>query len=466
MHTFSKILLAMFMLINIKYGKTQQLSQDPLYKLVFSDEFDSTALNTNKWHTGWPWWDKNGANSNIFGKWCDPNWPNSYGKRPPEDVSNGNRYFDTIGSGYQRIRSKAENYNDSVTVFPSCPSTICTNHSRPCDPWTGYTSCTITDSVEAFQYSTAMLRSKYTFTNGYFEMRYSLTNISNNLYNSYGPDFWVWGGSNNCNDSAAYSEIDFFEERGTDWKMQPNIHYRQWDPSWVSPNATPAAKCKNQNIQTNDTIFWHALGAPVNTHQPYSSNMSGPYNGGTWHTVGCEWTPDYTDFYYDSNDTVRRYSNTVLPIIDNLYNMWIIVDIGIPPSNYCIHDSANTTWPFDYDIDYVKVYQINQDANCTTTSGNFSSFTTNNYTSKLFRDLTVGGSGTAIVNSGSYHFAGQDYVLLQDGFEVSGTATAIISTTKCQPRQSITPNATEPDQSSYQRIINDKKIAIQNNGID
>jgi len=30
---------------------SQQLSQDPLYKLVFSDEFDSLGLNSNKWST-------------------------------------------------------------------------------------------------------------------------------------------------------------------------------------------------------------------------------------------------------------------------------------------------------------------------------------------------------------------------------------------------------------------------------
>ena len=87
---------------------------------------------------------------------------------------------------------------------------------------------------------------------------------------------------------------------------------------------------------------------------------NGGYNGGTWHTVGCEWTPAYTDFYYDSNDTIRRYSDTKLPI-HNLDSMYMIIGLGMPPDNYCIqYQQGYTPTKINYDIDYVRVYQINE----------------------------------------------------------------------------------------------------------
>jgi hypothetical protein len=67
-----------------------------------------------------------------------------------------------------------------------------------------------------------------------------------------------------------------------------------------------------------------------------------------------------------------------------------------------------------------------------------------------------------LLYSGSYHFSGQDYVLLQDGFKVSGTATAIISIMKCQPKQSNQVES-EPGQEYYQRLINNRNIARHTN---
>ena len=97
----------------------------------------------------------------------------------------------------------------------------------------------------------------------------------------------------------------------------------------------------------------------------------------------------------------------------------------------------------------MRVYQINQVCNCNITSGNFPSFITNDYSSILYRDLTVGGGGSAILNIGSFHLAGQDFVLLQSGFEASGSADVIVSTTPCQPDQTRIADSTS---STYQML--------------
>ena len=292
-----------------------------------------------------------------------------------------------------------------------------------------------------------MLMGKERYKYGYIEMRYKLPDLPESDFNAYGPNLWMWASDT----VAKYSEIDIFEQQGTTWHMAMNFHFRKTNP-------------ENSNVWA-DTVFWHGVQKQVTISSPYPSILdeSLEYNGGTWHTIGCEWTPDHIDTYYDSDDTIRRFSVLKLPV-DRLTAMPLIIDLYMPAAQYCIpFNSTYTVRPFKYDIDYIRVYQINQVCNCASTSGFFPNFVTNDYTSILYRDLTIGGGGSAILNNGSFHLAGQDFVLLQSGFEASGTADVIISTTPCQPDQariieSMQSNYEMPDRS----ILNDMKEAKSN----
>jgi hypothetical protein len=310
-----------------------------------------------------------------------------------------------------------EEFDEKIIAYHSpCPSTICTNHNATCDTNSSGLIYCYYDSIVPFKFSGAMMLGKNKFKYGYFEIRYKLIDLAKSDFNAYGPNFWMYASDT----IAKYSEIDIFEQRGTDWHMEMNFHFRKEDP-------------QNDTVWA-DTVAWHGLGDTITLTTPYAKQIekSLEYNGGIWHTVGCEWTPDHIDTYYDSDDTIRRFSVSKLPV-DRLTAMALVVDLYMPAAQYCIpFDSVKTVRPFHYDIDYVRVYQINQDDSCNSTSGNFPSFTTNGYNSILYRDLTIGGGGSATLNSGSFHLAGQDYVLLQSGFEVSGTADVIISTTPCQ----------------------------------
>jgi hypothetical protein len=264
-----------------------------------------------------------------------------------------------------------------------------------------------------------MLMGKEKYKYGYIEMKYKLRDLQPDTANAYGPNLWMWS-----SDTVEYSEIDIFEQRGTDWHMGMNFHFRRHSPE--------------SDTVWADTVFWDGIGWPVTVNAPYPDliEQSLSYNGGTWHTVGCEWTPDHIDTYYDSDDTIRRFSIEKLPV-DHLEPMPLVIDLYMPAFQYCIpYDSLNTRHPFNYDIDYIRVYQLNQVCDCDSNSGFFPSFDTNDYTSKLYRDLTIGGGGSAVLNNGSFHIAGQDFVMLQRGFEASGDADVIISTTPCQPDQS------------------------------
>ncbi len=434
----SALIMYFILMPNSKAQVQLPLSQDPLYHIVFQDTFGTNYLDTTRWFTGMGWWAGKGANTNFENSCGNPLWDIPYCRQWPRDTAN-RKYHATGYPNYQTLISKAENFNDTVIVYNPCPSGICKYHGdttvKADQCFTNGTDWCMYDSVMPFKYSSAIMRSHYMFTDGYFEIRYRLTNYPDSLYNAFGPNFWLYGGGSKTSDSADYSEIDIFEMEGQKWKMGSNIHYRNQNPKIDSLPTHPG-----------DTVFWNAVGGGPLAYNPYPPHMfpdgNGNYNGGTWHTVGCEWTPAYTDFYFDNSDTIRRYSNSKLPI-HNLDSMYILIGTEMmPPDNYCLSYTQGKSPPsINYDIDYVKVYQINQVAGCLTNADSLpNGFTTNNFTSQLYKDVNIGGSGTAVLNSGSYHIAGQDYVLLQSGFEVSGTATVIISTMPCQTKKSATYN--------------------------
>lgn len=215
---------------------------------------------------------------------------------------------------------------------------ICTGYNCDTNIW-GLTYCYY-DSIIPFKFTGAMLLGKEKYKYGYIEMRYKLRYLLPHFSNAYGPNLWMWA----SNPSARYSEIDIFEQQGTTWRMAMNFHYRFKDPD-------------SSNVWA-DTVFWHGVGKQVSVSAPYPSilDQSLSYNGGDWHTVGCEWTPDHIDTYYDSDDTIRRFSVDKIPI-DSLIPMPLIIDCYMPAAQYCIpFDTTNTIVPFYYDIDYVRVY--------------------------------------------------------------------------------------------------------------
>ncbi len=225
-----------FMLIpNSKAQGQLPLSQDPLYHVVFQDTFSGTTLDTSKWFTAWPWWAGKGANGNVENSCGDPSWPVPYCRQWPRDTAN-RKYHPSGYPHYQTLVSKAENFNDTVFVYSPCPSGACAYHGdfigNGCfnNPNSG--NWCMYDSAMPFNFSGAMLRSHYSFTDGYFEIRYRLSNYDTNKYNAFGPNFWLFGGSGHHADSAAYSEIDMFEMEGHHWTMAPNIHYRNQDSAW------------------------------------------------------------------------------------------------------------------------------------------------------------------------------------------------------------------------------------------
>ncbi len=388
--------------------RAQQLSQDPLYELKFFDEFDALSLDTTQWFPQYPW-SSTFNNSDRMYPACTVTFPDSIVplafNYPYGANINANRGYDTVGTGYHTLKCKREStpVQGYIWDYSANPDTII---------------------PKEFKYTTAMLYSKYKFKFGYFEIKYRLSNINSSSINSYGPNFWLW-----ANDANTYwSEIDIYEQRGSDWKKGPNTAYR---------------------LTSSSTTF---IGNQIYS-DPFTDPANTTNNGGTWHVSGCEWTPDYADFYYDDNDMFRRYADN-LTYVGDMTAMNIIADVYMPSFQFCIaYDTVNTQQPFNYDIDYIKAYQLKY--NCI--SKTFLNTSSSTYADTLWQDLTIGGSGgSAVFNSNTHHLAGQDFVILQEGFEVSGANTALIISTKPCPTgqtMSYTPISTTPSSNSS-TIIN------------
>ena len=395
--------LLIIIVLTSKNSSAQTLASDPLYKLVFYDEFDSLALNTNKWNFRWIQ-GPNLYNDSINTQICGVNPIDiAYNYYPPYDSYDKNRYYDTIGSGFHRLISKRENITGQVFVYDTSGAFLGTKPKQ-------------------FKFTTAMLISRYNFKYCYVEMKFRTDSIAASSFNAYGPNLWMW--NSDKTDSAIYSEIDIFEMDGNDWSSRPCSHYRKRDKY----NPTPFP---------DDTAFFHGNAYSPNYYQPYLRKPFFQFNPGIWHTVGCEWTPEYTDFYYDGNDTVQRFHVSKYPV-NRLTAMPLVIDCYYPAFQYCRFDNNPLTQqPFNYDIDYIRVYQMQQ--NCIPASF----LITNSliYQNFLYQDLTIGGAGgNALFNTGSSHLAGQNFVLLDEGFEASGPATVIISTPKCQSDQKVIYN--------------------------
>lgn len=420
------LLVLMFYLLPITKSQAQTaLSQDPIYSLVFEDDFDSTAIDTNNWYSQYYGfqcnqrdsnnWHNNGYGvDNIDQAYNSPNFSNIY----------NNFYYDTSGTGYVRLISR---YHSPAIYEPIYDF----NYTPPLTP------------LVPFKFTTGMLYGRKNFKYGYFEMSFRTSTFQIDSHNAYSPNFWLWRSDTSAPVNTAYSEIDIYEMEGRNWTTAPCSHYRHFpnvdeDGNFLSPPA---------GYGEEDTVYWHGNTFETpSDYIPYERNhtpVNTPFTPGNWHTIGCEWTPDYIDIYYYSlgTDTFQRFSASKYPV-NQLCAMPMIIDNYTPAPRdtfFIPYDSVNTQMPFNYDINYIRVYQVKQ--HCI--SKTFLNTSSATYADTLWQDLTIGGSGgSAVFNSGYHHLAATDFILLQEGFEVSGTGSVLINTMSCQSEQSMSIGTT------------------------
>lgn len=411
------------MLIGV--AQAQLPPNDTAYQLVWSDEFSLDTIDQGKWMLKWPW---NMSDSVIatcgtpppltdvgYRKWYRDS--TSVPTDRPHDTTNYK-----LNNGVLTIVTDKVDYNGYCWRWPACNSSS--------EPQCNLSGCVNgvcwNGAYKKFKYTTGMLYSKYQFKYGYFELKFKIPD-RNDLpflvkYPS-GPNFWLWAGGNegDPNVPVPYSEIDIFEIDAYNGVYTSNIHYL------------------------------HYPGLPSIQPEISQYHIAGEISGDVWHVAACNWTSDKIEYFLDGNLLYTMTNDSVR--IDSLLPMAMIIDVNAPAVNFCRwYNPLFSAFPYNYDIDYVRVYQLKQ--GCSKTSKTFCSDFDPEAYGKMFKSVLVDGSSCidAITNTHYTDILGVNYVTLDQGFSVDGNSTVLIDSQGCSMTyQQVIPAASQPPASWLQK---------------
>jgi hypothetical protein len=310
------------------------------YHLVFDDEFNTryplTVIDGRKWNRTPPW--NQSSNRTVDVSWCWPDstppvtWDRAYIMRDAADSTTIK-----VSNGTCKIIANKGRYMGRVTNWPQCDpahpgyaigGSKCQDECQIRGDDTIYT-CRTNDTLE-FKYTVGTLFSKERFRFGYYEIRFRLPKKPDPpfTHQGFGPNFWLWG---NRPPETNYSEIDVFEIaafnpfKSDSNKYTSSCHYAGTSKKWKSAHTD-----KMGNVLWNDT---------------------------SWHTAAAWWTKDFVRYYFDDSLYFTVQNNPDV-LVDKLCDMYIIVDINAPTPGRCNNfDPVHTSFPYVYEVDYVRVYQ-------------------------------------------------------------------------------------------------------------
>ncbi|UTW61572.1 family 16 glycosylhydrolase [bacterium SCSIO 12741] len=371
---------------------------DASWKVTWQDDFNNqNSLNSQLWHTNYDWrqgykcYEKEG--SHYFQAYRS--WPTD---------PHGNYVFDpqavtgSPGGGKMELIVKQKTLTHPNTL------NACVDPPRYETRTTNYTAPMWVVSQQAFKY-------------GYFEIRFKLPALPPGKTNEgIGANFWLFGDINNIslnpNQDIVWSELDIFEFLHN-WQVPPGpgqnhnfssgVHY-----TTIIPNTT-------------DTVIDSTEGTMPYIHVDFD---------GTYKTMGCLWLPDRMAIYLDGEVV---YHNE-FPYLNKLMPMSIILDHNVAVSGSNLN--PNTLIDYTYDIDYVKVYQLEMD--CTTDFA-VCEFNPVTYNNNVKKSISVGGYNCDARIPGNFNisFRAADFVELKEGFEVELGAEFYADITDCNEAHEI-----------------------------
>ena len=271
------------------------------------------------------------------------------------------------------------------------------------------TVCTEWNQVTSIKdYTTGVLISQEAWKYGFFEIRCKIPEISKD-YSCYGfqTNFWLWPFYQGAYDGyVTWSEIDIFEIvvdsnlLGESNLHSCNAHYK--DRSHVNTPASSAAE------------------------HIYPDGYKFIVDFTDFHKFSCEWTPSDIRFYFD--DKLFRIASP--EFASKLIPMNIFIDIGTPR---LLNDTVfatfkpNALFPYTYEIDYVKVYNLKCNKN--TVVNEISNFNTYNYAVK--KSISMSNATTIPPNS-NISLRATDFIELKAGFEVPLGSELYLDITSCE----------------------------------
>jgi beta-glucanase (GH16 family) len=387
--TFLKIVLIVFGLRSYAFSQTPSI--DTGFELVFNDEFNGTSINNLNWDRKPPW----NQSTNVI-QLCEngPIVPLAYRKWYSD--ANFNLPDTTnckVNGGSVKLYTRKENYIGQVWNWPNGVWEI---------------------SYLPFQYTTAMLYSKKKFRYGYFEIRFKIHSPTSpppgHKNVGFGPNFWLFNADTDGNHGWInhWSELDIFEI---------NSHHLPTSENNLYTNNVHYRSCPDESCHISQGADFGSIADDV------------------WHTAGMNWNSNQIEFYLNGVK-LRDFPCSELNLPpDSLIAMPIWVDVNAPTSNFCANfnlDPVNgSIFPYVYEIDYVKVWQLKKACNNVVNICNLNPMT---FDSKIYKEITFGGFGCNSTVSHQLGFSAYatDYILLEEGFTIDTTSNALFDVVDCE----------------------------------
>jgi len=396
-----KYLLVFIFILNIEniYSQTPN-SNDGSWSLCWSDEFNATSLNGLKWDNGD--WRRNRSCYFLDGH-SSTHELAAWRSRSYETINGLSNFYFTnndaeLNSGKMSLIVRKQDYftNDALNDCDSTTDTLTYHYTAP-----------------------SMLMSKKVFKYGYFEMKCRLPNLSGCKNNKgVGANFWlhnkstgkqwvtnpkcslVWDNENSRSD--CYSEIDIFEFN----------HYER------------------AHNYTNNSHFIECGSSAAKVDQGLSNRdyFSVNFNNNEYHKFAAAWFPDRIEYYIDDVliNQVENHSDLMIP-------MPIYIDFNV--LNFNEFPDANTVFPYNYEIDYVRVYSLNLD--CESDANYMSGDISNLHDGKVKKSISIGFTGQSnnlayIIGNKSVSLRAIEDIIIEDGFYIDDSSELYINNNSCQ----------------------------------
>lgn len=370
---------------------------------VINLKFDEEFITETNTKTKWNYW--------LFN--CD---------RPP--VSQQFYLTDWVGFDNYQNNLPYNFTNNHNHTYQTSPLTSVTLTSRKENPLlnTWRYDANYNRVPYSYSISTGLLVSKKAYKYGFFEARFKIDRPVGFQSKGMGQCFWLNAMYNNDqkpsqspslpNRISDYSEIDIAENDPYRGLMTTN----RWFRALNSPE--PPGKLDGER-QTDDCSFSGGLYSQISHNDAFINQTE-------WHTYSLEWTPTEMNTYYD-NKLIKHMDKYA----SDLDAMNIILDIegsltidGFQHRFCDVIDLNNL--PFNFELDFVKVYKLNiEGCNTSFIQTNYN-FATMGYTHGLKSSIKLGlnNSTTASVkvdNGQKISLRAVTEILLEDGFEVDDT---------------------------------------------
>jgi hypothetical protein len=386
-----KNIILIIVLLSFSNLFSQTPVNDQNWIIHFEDNFNDSILNRNYWAHCPPW-----GECDNSAKLTNP---------PPDPWAVPGELNHILSNGILDLVSKKD-------------SAVCRTFQNP-EP----------HLYDTMKYTAGHILSKNPFKYGYFEIRCKIPQPNPQeeiICKGLSPTFWLYPLFDYYyEDGVTYSEIDIFEIDAENNLFTFNVHYG--DEIIDIGTITPTWSLSERELGVD-------YDGEGNIHSKFYNPVDFSDNGipdSGYHKFGCEWTPNYISFYLDdilvyTTNMKYKHNGIDYQYTDNLAYMHIWIGTATHAGNFGKQiDTVLTLLPYNYSIDYVRVYKLLH--NCI--EDYYSSSGYSDFVHSVKQNIIL---SHPIPSGQNYSFRATQEVILSDGFEVDENSSIYINNSDCE----------------------------------